>query len=122
MKKFFAFILLLAFATQTFSQGITLLNFYMNRSYIAANQCENRFRPMLHCNGQCVLAKKLKQQEKSERQNPEKKLQGKEEVVSSRSFFTSSIVSPASFFTNPSFLADAATVDQPSSVFRPPCC
>jgi hypothetical protein len=77
---------------------------------------------MLHCNGQCVLAKKLKQQEKSDRQNPEKKLQGKEEVVSSRSFFTASILSPSSFFANHPFLADKATVDQPTSVFRPPCC
>ena len=37
--------------------------FEANQNMIAAEQCENRDRPMMHCNGQCVLAKKLKQAE-----------------------------------------------------------
>jgi len=36
---------------------------------------------MLHCNGKCQLAKKLKQEEKKDRQNPERKLENKNEVV-----------------------------------------
>jgi len=31
-----------------------------NREYIATNWCVNRDKPMLHCNGQCILAKKLR--------------------------------------------------------------
>jgi hypothetical protein len=49
---------------------------------------------MLHCNGKCQLAKKLKQQEKKEQQNPELKLENKNEIFSSRSFFSLLIQSP----------------------------
>ncbi len=35
---------------------------------------------MLHCNGKCVLAKKLRQEEKKDQQNPERKLENKVEV------------------------------------------
>lgn len=121
MKRFFAFILLLAFAAQSFSQGIILLNFYIHRAYIAKNQCENRLKPMLHCNGKCVLAKKLKQQEKKEQQNPELKLQGKAEVISSHSFFITQVISPENASANHAFLKNSSTTDQPSYIFHPPC-
>jgi hypothetical protein len=87
MKKLIAFLLLIAFAAQTFSQVITVTNFYIHKSYIAAKLCENRYRPMMHCNGKCILAKKFKQQEKKERQNPQCKLENKSEVFTSLSYF-----------------------------------
>lgn len=34
--------------------------FESNRSEIVQNLCENRFQPNLHCDGQCVLMKKMK--------------------------------------------------------------
>lgn len=121
MKRLFAFILLMAVAAQTFSQGITLLNFYMHRAYIAKHQCENRFRPMLHCNGQCVLAKKMKQQEKNEQQNTELKMQGKAEVISSRSFFAIQLNSIENIIPDHPEFKDQNTVDRPTSIFHPPC-
>ncbi|HEY5370402.1 MAG TPA: hypothetical protein VIJ75_15570 [Hanamia sp.] len=42
----------------------------MNQSYIAKNLCVNRDKPMMHCNGKCYLAKKIKQQEKQDQQVP----------------------------------------------------
>ncbi|MBK7562103.1 MAG: hypothetical protein IPQ06_06715 [Chitinophagaceae bacterium] len=121
MKKLMALLLLLAFTTQTFSQGFALLHFYINQNYIAANQCENRYRPMLHCNGKCILAKKMKQQEKKEQQNPERKLQNKSEVSSSLSFFVTALVTPFSAYPAYPALANITTIDWPSSIFRPPC-
>ncbi|MEY3956556.1 MAG: hypothetical protein RLZ73_1011 [Bacteroidota bacterium] len=38
----------------------------INRDYIAENLCVNRDKPMLNCNGQCYLAKKLKAAEEKE--------------------------------------------------------
>jgi hypothetical protein len=35
---------------------------------------------MLHCNGKCVLAKKLRQEERKDQQNPERKLENKVET------------------------------------------
>ncbi|MEI9806468.1 MAG: hypothetical protein WDO16_00585 [Bacteroidota bacterium] len=121
IKKITALLLLLAFTAQVFSQGISLLHFYINRNYIAANQCENRYRPMLHCNGKCVLAKKMKEQEKNEQRNPERKLQNKHEVNSSRSFFTTILTAPLPCYPAYIILSDSNTVDRSSTVFHPPC-
>lgn len=43
--------------------------FYADRQFIAENLCVNKDKPQLHCNGQCVLYKRLKfEQEKQGRQ------------------------------------------------------
>ena len=121
MKRILALLLLLSFAAQSFSQGVVLLNFYINRAYIAANKCENRYRPMLHCNGNCILAKRMKQQEQNEKKNPELKMQAKYEVVSSRSFFTAQLL-PALFLVVKYYsLKIASLTDRAYDIFHPPC-
>ena len=67
-------LLTVSFFVQTFHQAFTVLGFYANQSSIASKLCENRYKPMLHCNGHCILAKKLRQEEKKDQQNPERKL------------------------------------------------
>jgi hypothetical protein len=44
------------------------VDFELRKSYIIQNLCENRFKPELHCNGKCYLAKTLHQiaEEKAE--------------------------------------------------------
>jgi hypothetical protein len=57
----------------TLSPWGTIAYFKLNRDYIAKVLCENRARPEMHCNGQCYLAKKLKQQqEKQDKETSEK--------------------------------------------------
>jgi hypothetical protein len=121
MRKVATLILFLAFAAQTFSQGLTLLHFYINQKTIAARHCENRVRPGLHCNGKCILAKKMKQQEKKEQQTPGIKLQGKSQVNSSRSFFTLVLVTGPPTYPAYIVIPDAATIDRSFSIFHPPC-
>jgi hypothetical protein len=121
MKKTVAFILLLAFAMDTFSRAIIFVDFYLNQSYLAAKKCENRYRPMLHCNGNCILAKKLRQQEKEDQKNPERKIENKNEVISSRSFFVSyTDIVPINYPEHNIYLIKR-TVDRSFSVFHPPC-
>lgn len=44
----------------------------------------------MHCNGRCQMMKKLKQEDKKDQQNPDRKSDNKDEVVvSSKSFFPS---------------------------------
>ena len=76
---------------------------------------------MLHCNGNCILAKKLKQEQKKDQQLPERKSTGKAEVISSRSFFTSHL--PGPFISSVKYVAlsDTATVDISFAIFHPPC-
>jgi hypothetical protein len=80
LKSFGVILLLVSFFAQTFQQAVTVLGFYSNQSYIASKLCENRYKPMLHCNGKCVLAKKLRQEERKDQQNPGRKLENRVEV------------------------------------------
>ena len=74
---------------------------------------------MLHCNGKCVLAKKLKQEEKKDQQNPERKLENRTEA-----FFSSHVeieipVSSVSdsYYSN---YPDAQLTDLSFPIFHPP--
>jgi len=122
MKKVAAFLLLLAFSLQTFSQGLTLLVFYRQQAYIKANLCENRYRPMLHCDGKCILAKKLKAQENREQQNPEMKLSAKNEVLTTSRHSTFTISRPVHYIVYARPVSDNRTADRPASFFHPPGC
>jgi hypothetical protein len=120
MKKIAALFLLMAFSAQAFSQVIVILNFYIHQSSIAATQCENRYRPMLHCNGKCQLAKKLKQQEKKEQQNPELKLENKNEIFSSRSFFMIRVQIPTCYLAAYPDFSETKPIDRSLPIFHPP--
>jgi len=85
-KSIASIILLFAFATQTFSQGLIVLNYYVNTAAFAKN-CENKVRPSMHCNGKCQMTKELKKEEQKNDQNTERKLTNKTDVISSKSFF-----------------------------------
>ena len=119
-RKCTALVFLLAFTAQCFSQGIALVQFYVQRAYISKTQCINKFRPMLHCDGKCALARQLKQQEKKENQNPELRPEAKNEVLSSRSFFSTSPVCIVSTQQQYFSFSDNRTVDQPEEFFHPP--
>ncbi|MDD2983888.1 MAG: hypothetical protein PHQ74_10925 [Crocinitomicaceae bacterium] len=68
MKKFVAYILLMGFITQSFSQLWVMTSFYINREYIAENVCINRFEAIPVCKGQCFLDEKLKENENKQEQ------------------------------------------------------
>jgi hypothetical protein len=63
MKAIVVPILILLIATQTFSKWVLLLDFSLNRDYIAANLCENRTEPQTKCGGKCQLTKAMEKEE-----------------------------------------------------------
>jgi hypothetical protein len=73
---------------------VVYLDFELRKDYIVQHLCENRFKPELHCDGKCYLAKTLskiaeeKAQNEAERQshNIKKVL---EEVFDDQLFITS---------------------------------
>ena len=69
MKFVFVPILLLLVLIQTFSKWVILADYELNKEYIAKVLCENRKRPMLHCNGKCQLTKKLAAEEADARKS-----------------------------------------------------
>jgi hypothetical protein len=120
IKFFGVILLLLSFFAQTFQQAFTVFGFYANQSGIASKYCENRHRPMLHCNGKCILAKKLRQEEKRDQQNPGRKFDNKSDV-----FWCSHMVIdvPACSVSHQyiSNYPDAKLTNLSFSIFHPPC-
>ena len=104
-KQVAAIVLLFAFTTQTFSRGLVLVNYYTNTAAFVKN-CENKVKPKMHCNGKCQMMKKMQQEEKQDQQNSERKTVNKMDVLSSRSFFTSSATALSVLFSR------AAPVEQ----------
>ena len=119
-KQFTAILLLFAITVQTFHKAIIVIDFYRNQEYIAKNLCENRFRPQLHCDGHCLLAKKLQQAEKKEQRNPDLKGENKQEVVSSRSFYPVIVTTTIEPVTPHYAFNKGKPVDFAEDFFHPP--
>jgi hypothetical protein len=66
LKKIVAILLTLLIFLQPFGKIWIYVSFKINQDYIAKNLCENRAKPIMHCNGKCQLMKKLKQADKNE--------------------------------------------------------
>ena len=70
MKKLVAIVALLGILLQTFSQVVTVADYYAHKDNIAKTLCENRDKPMMHCDGKCCLKKKLAKQGKEQAPSP----------------------------------------------------
>lgn len=121
LKQCIAIAFLVSFLAQTFSRAIIVMDYYTNASAYA-EKCENKSRPSMHCNGKCMMMQQLKKEEKKEQQNPERKLEFKNEItLSSRSFFADIIFLIDN--NNIKKYAPAATqktADMPHAIFHPP--
>ncbi|KAA2242553.1 hypothetical protein F0L74_08435 [Chitinophaga agrisoli] len=81
MKQVAAILLLIGVLGQTFSKALIIAEYELNKEYIAKNLCVNRSRPKMHCNGRCHMMKQLKQEEKKDQENPERRLENKLEII-----------------------------------------
>lgn len=80
---------LLAFSCQLFNRAAIVTSYYTNKAAYEKN-CENKAKPQLACHGKCQMMKQLKAEEKKDQQNPERRVDNKNEVVlSSKSFYPS---------------------------------
>ena len=81
MKRFIAFIFLLAFTMQTFSRAVVVAWFYANQQEIAQTLCENRDKPKMNCCGKCQLHKAISKEDKQQDDKPFLKYENKAEVL-----------------------------------------
>ncbi|HTE08809.1 MAG TPA: hypothetical protein VK628_08580 [Flavitalea sp.] len=100
---------------------LSWLNYTINKNYISAELCENKAKPLMHCNGQCVLMKKLAKANESNEtgaNKPEVKNAGLDyyEAISNYSFELPNIL--AAEFYMPQILTTITGF--PGSIFRPP--
>jgi hypothetical protein len=63
MNKFIhqatVFYLSLIILLRMMAMPVSLMEYSMNKNFIASTLCENKVRPEMHCNGRCFLNKKL---------------------------------------------------------------
>ncbi|QNL49873.1 hypothetical protein H8S90_24785 [Olivibacter sp. SDN3] len=67
--KFMVLLLIVVVVMQPLGRLWLFVSFKINQGYIAKELCENRNRPELECNGQCVFMKKIKQLDKQEHEH-----------------------------------------------------
>lgn len=67
VRRFIAYLLIVALVSVNFSRLFIYAGFELNRNYIATKLCENRNKPWLHCNGKCYFLKKIKQAQEKEK-------------------------------------------------------
>ena len=71
-KRTSALLLILAFLAQSFSRYLIVADYYLNTSAYLEN-CINKDKPELRCNGRCQLCKKLHQENPTDKQGPERR-------------------------------------------------
>jgi len=81
LKQVAAILLFIGVLSQTFSKMLIVAEYELNKDYIARNLCVNRNKPKMHCNGKCHMMRKMKQEEKSEQENPERRAENKLEII-----------------------------------------
>lgn len=118
-KPFTASILLLAFVAQTFAAPFIVLDYFVNTTAYAKN-CVNKAKPKIHCNGQCQMMKKIREQEKNEQQNTNNKVERMLMVLSSKSFFAQLTVPARSSSPLLFYEISGSPVDRNIAVFHPP--
>ncbi len=105
---------------QTYNKAFIVFDYYVNTESFAAN-CENKAKPQLHCNGQCQMVKKLKQEENKDSQNSDHKSAGGEQAISSKSFFseipTLSLHATRAVYKT---INDVRVCNMPRAFFHPP--
>jgi len=64
MKTLVAYLLTICILFSSMGSTILFVHYTINKNYYAKVLCENKNKPMLHCNGKCRLSKELKELEK----------------------------------------------------------
>jgi hypothetical protein len=120
-KQIASILLLAAFTLQTFTGIFVLADYYANTSAYAKN-CVNKARPKLNCNGKCFMMKKMREEEKKEQENTERKCGNKNEIVSFKSFFPT-VENPTTIITINQKISPksmGSSKDRSLDIFHPP--
>jgi hypothetical protein len=122
LRRTAAFFLLLSFLAQTFSKYVLIADYCANTTAFTEN-CVNKDKPWMHCNGRCQLCKKMEQQENPDKQPPEKKSgNDKNDPLLIRSGFSdlAALFSmPSSTVRHPDRSSDGP-IQMPKAIFHPP--
>jgi hypothetical protein len=114
-------VLILLMAVQTFSKWCLILEYQVNKDFIAKNLCINRAKPSCCCQGKCYLNKKMAADE-SDLQAPSKGGQKEEttlQLFEEKNLLPQPIVMEVSIIHSTRYI-DPSTQDHTLSQFEPP--
>ena len=123
MKFIASTIFILLLLTQVFSKWLMVIDYAVNKDYIAKNLCENRSRPTLHCNGKCQLMKKMALEEDQSNKTNSGSSVAKApftDVLFNAAFTLTQLTTSASDFSYNDFYLVAIPSSFHSSIFHPP--
>jgi hypothetical protein len=63
MKFILVPLLMFLLLAQSFGKCFVVIEYNLNKDFIAKNLCVNKARPKMHCNGKCQMMKKLAEEE-----------------------------------------------------------
>lgn len=70
MKKLVTLLLVFIVLLQSSTKMAIVAYYQINKDFISSTLCENKAKPMMHCDGKCYLKKKIKAQESNESKLP----------------------------------------------------
>jgi hypothetical protein len=123
MKFIASTIFILLLLTQIFSKWLMVIDYTINKDYIAKNLCENRNKPTLHCNGKCQLMKKMAVEDDQTNKTTSGSSVAKTpftDVLFNATFVFSQLTTSASDSLFNDFYLVAIPSSFHSSIFRPP--
>lgn len=121
LNRIVAGCMLLVVMLQSFSNIVFVTEYYINTAAFAEN-CINKNKPLLNCNGHCQLEKKMGEESGKTRSLPERKVNFNLEVLSAKSFFSMlPELSIKSISKEYPLFNTALTRGISSPVFHPPC-
>jgi hypothetical protein len=70
MTRIASILILFGIVLQTLSVMVIYAGYEMNKEYITQKFCENKDKPMMHCNGKCHMAKEIKKAASEDSKKP----------------------------------------------------
>lgn len=123
VKKLFCILLCFIVLLQNFGTAVVFISYKINQAYIAANLCENRNNPRMHCNGKCQLRKQLQREEQQEQKNPYAQKENKEVTLFCEQLVFSGEAPSFDITTElTAFYLMKPTYSPANSIFHPPLC
>ncbi len=121
MKIAISILLMILLTFQVLLKTVLVVEYSMNKAYIAATLCINRERPELCCEGKCYLQRSINKSNEAEQKTIPYSLKEKESVYCIHSFdfnfFSSVLMNQLRVYP---MHADAAVISVSRSVFHPP--
>lgn len=121
MKFVLVPLLMLLILAQSFGKCFVVIEYNLNKNFIAKNLCVNKARPKMHCNGKCQMMKKLAEEENQNSTNNNSSKIKLQEVVLSNEMNIATL--PAVAYITLSYNRERPVlkhISPASSIFHPP--